>query len=179
MSIIYVLQENKNHDTGETAALQLQQSNIKPSVAPPPKFASSRNSIINTINNNNNNTNNHNNNNNNSSNQTNNDSRNNSRGRSRGHNSTFYMNNSSSVDYGDSSSSNLADVNLQYCDVASDEMIKIILLKDQVLMMMMMMMIMTIMMIMMMMITQMHGWDNGQILINIEIICINLLMHIH
>ena len=150
------MQENKNHDTGETAALQLQQSNIKPSAPPPPKFTSSRNSIINTIINNNNT----NNNNNNSSNQTNNDSRNISRGRSRGHNSTFYMNSSSSVDYGDSSSSSLADVNLQYCDVASDEMIKIILLKDQVLMMMMMMMIMTMMM-MTMMITQMHGWDNG------------------
>jgi hypothetical protein len=57
-----------------------------------------------------------------------------------------------SIDYGESNGS-IAGINhLHYSDAASDEMIKIILLKDQVLMMMMMMMI--IMTIMMMMLTQ-------------------------
>jgi ATP-dependent Clp protease adapter protein ClpS len=52
-----------------------------------------------------------------------------------------------SIDYGESNINHL-----HYSDAASDEMIKIILLKDQVLIMMMMMMI--IMTIMMMMLTQ-------------------------
>jgi hypothetical protein len=56
-------------------------------------------------------------------------------------------------DYGgDSNGSVAGSINhLHYSDTASDEMIKIILLKDQVLMMMMMMMMTIIMSIMMMM----------------------------
>jgi len=53
-----------------------------------------------------------------------------------------------SIDYGESNGS-IAGINhLHYSDAASDEMIKIILLKDQVLMMMMMMMVVVVDMMM-------------------------------
>ena len=55
------------------------------------------------------------------------------------------------IDYGESNSSIVGINHLHYSDAASDEMIKIILLKDQVLMMMVMVMVMMVIIMTMMM----------------------------